>query len=514
MQGYSRNTSNALTLNGAQLTTDSTFAGNSDTLIPSQKATKTYSDAVTTLIQQHNFLPKSQCAIAGSVDSNGQANFLSTSSGAVKLAGTTTNVLLAYANGQDIYGQKNYIESIAADVAGSSTWGTLPAGTSYLYKELDITNPTSPTATYRSSLEPPDYVTADNQSNHSLMHFEDASVILDDYGHTWTKGTGMSRSSAQAKIGTYSALSDGTTNGWMLSDFNIGGLFTLEAWYRWTTDGAQICLFETNGIGAELTKTAGNKLSLYVSSNGSSYDICSALAGGTSVVKDTWYHIALRYDGANYIVYLNGSSEITQASASVMYSRPVRLGINAGSSLTFPGYIDELRYSPYPRTVTAYTTALTKDASIYNITLRKFPYIGTNKLRLYLGEAVSNGSTVSSVITYALNGEYYYQGVCPGISFISKNHNIGTKKINIDSYLVATTTLLNYAVGDRVYWQTYQSGAYDSARPYTCTPLTVGVRFGYSYITALYKSDGSLASMNTELQSAGWLIIITANRSF
>ena len=43
MQNSARNTSNALTLNGAQLSTDGTFAGNSDALVPSQKAVNTLS---------------------------------------------------------------------------------------------------------------------------------------------------------------------------------------------------------------------------------------------------------------------------------------------------------------------------------------------------------------------------------------------------------------------------------------------------------------------------------------
>ena len=453
MQNSARNTSNALTLNGAQLSTDGTFAGNSDALVPSQKSSKTYSDAITSVIAQHNFIPKSQCVIQGSVDANGQANFLSASTDGVALSATATNILIAYANGQDVYGQKNYIESINADVTKTNTWGTLPAGTSYLYKELDITNPNVPVASYGSSLEQPDYVTADNQSGHALLHFE---TTADDYGSVWTYGAGATISSTSPKIGTYCLSCTAAANSYVTHpSLRPNGLFTVEGYLKINALSQSGAIFAVNGTITFLIQVdPSNKIAMYVSNNNSSYNIANGTLGTTVMTTGVWYHIAFVYDGVNYKVYVNGTAEITQASASYVSSGGLlQLGMTSGTN-NLNGYIDEFRYSPYPRytgNFTAPTVAFTKDASIYNITLRKFPYITTNKIRCYLGEAVSNGSTVSSVITYALNGLYIGQeftGV--GNTKVSAAHNIGTSRIEPFLEARCILTEAGYAINDRI----------------------------------------------------------------
>jgi hypothetical protein len=411
-------------------------------------------------IQQHGFLPKSQCAIAGAVDSNGQANFLSASTDGVALSATTTNILIAYANGQDEYGQKNYIEKISADVAKASTWGTLPAGTSYLYKELDITDPLNPVATYGSSLEQPDYVTADNQSNYSILHFEDASVILDDYGHTWTKGAGVSRSNTQAKIGTYSALFDGGSAGHITSDFYFNAnktVFTLECWFYSTSINTTQIIFDSavTSTRSLLVRLVSSKFNVTLGSTDAATDIINNITGNTTLSSNTWYHVALVFDGTTYKLYLDGTAESNVTTTSSLQILPtlLRIGLDYNNSQGFVGYIDEFRYTPsvkYTGNFTAPTVAFTKDASIYNITLRKFPYIATNRIRCYLGEAVSNGSTVSSVITYALNGEYRKLYLYTTNIAESFSHNIGTVKVDDNIRLCNVITDKGWTPGQYV----------------------------------------------------------------
>ena len=412
-------------------------------------------------VVQHNFLPKSQVVITGSVDLNGQANFLSASTDGVALAATTTPVLIAYANGQDVYGEKNYIESIAADVAKASTWGTLPAGTSYLYKELDITDPNAPVASYGSSLECPDYVSSDNQSQHALMHFE---TTADDYGYVWTYGAGATISSTSPKIGTYCLSCTAAANSYVTHpSLRPNGLFTVEGYLKINALSQSGAIFAVNGTITFLIQVdPSNKIAMYVSNNNSSYNIANGTLGTTVMTTGVWYHIAFVYDGVNYKVYVNGTAEITQASASYVSSGGLlQLGMTSGTN-NLNGYIDEFRYSPYPRYLTTFTpsiVAFTKDASIYNITLRKFPYIATNKLRCYLGEAVSNGSSVSSVITYALNGKY----ISPFTTWASRTlvnfaDYIPTKQKRYRLTLQCTTPAHDWIGGDEVEQMPFSTG--------------------------------------------------------
>lgn len=73
--------------------------------------------------------------------------------------------------------------------------------------------------------------------------------------------------------------------------------------------------------------------------------------------------------------------------------------------------------------------------------------------RVYIGEAVTGASTVTSVVTYALNGLYDsgYTATLPSTStLISKNSNLGVKP-DIYAYVMECTTAdIGYSVGDTV----------------------------------------------------------------
>jgi len=71
--------------------------------------------------------------------------------------------------------------------------------------------------------------------------------------------------------------------------------------------------------------------------------------------------------------------------------------------------------------------------------------------RVPIGEAVTGASTVTSVVTYALNGRYETPWIAtlPSASTqVSKNHNIGYKEVEHKELALCTTIDLGYAVGD------------------------------------------------------------------
>jgi hypothetical protein len=462
---------------------------------------------ITTTTASHNFLPKSQVVIAGAVDANGCANFLSTSSGGVKISATTTPVLIAYANGQDIYGHKNYIEQINADT--SSTWGILPAGTNYLYKEL---NTSTGISIYGSSLECPDYVTADNQSQHSIMHLEANS---DEYGHAWTLANGAFSAKTHAGFGTNALNLTGGNTYLKNSTLGLSRYFTCEFFFMFNSVASnQIILITENGYGVRfLYITASGKIEIKLSSNGSSYNILDAVGTKSSFSINTWYHFAFVSDGATFKLYIDGTLDNSATSANALTIGAGVWGLGYSSS-AINGWMDEFRYSNFARytgNFTAPTAPFTKDTSIYNITLRKFPYIGTNKLRVYLGEAVSNGTTVSSVITYALNGEYEYtQNPCPATNTsVSMNHYIGTKKLNFESVLENLTAELGFTIGDRTYWDSFSVVPQRYVVALTSKNATLNV--GYTYIVVGRKDNGAPCTIITP---GNWKLLVSIKRSF
>lgn len=108
-----------------------------------------------------------QTVLAGAVDSNGQANFLSAGSGrAVNLAATSVPVVIAFSAGEGINGDTNYVGIISADV--TSAWSGLSANaTSYLYVDR---NTSTGALTYGATTTAPVYGYGTAKSTASGAH--------------------------------------------------------------------------------------------------------------------------------------------------------------------------------------------------------------------------------------------------------------------------------------------------------------------------------------------------------
>lgn len=66
---------------------------------------------------------------------------------------------------------------------------------------------------------------------------------------------------------------------------------------------------------------------------------------GTSLSKNTWYHVACVYDGSNIITYLNGIADVTDSSSGTLISNTADLVLgNQNDSVNqFHGYISKAR---------------------------------------------------------------------------------------------------------------------------------------------------------------------------
>jgi hypothetical protein len=145
---------------------------------------------------------------------------------------------------------------------------------------------------------------------------------------------GADISTAQSKFGG-SSLS--VTNGsgsnicsWETA-VDLGTIFTVEYWFRRTgsTTHMQVagCILNLASFGSGAwpggcglllgyvdTGTSANKLILYASSNGTSWDQASAAQISDFPVLNTWEHRALVRNGANWHYYVNGTRTYTTSA--------------------------------------------------------------------------------------------------------------------------------------------------------------------------------------------------------
>lgn len=413
-------------------------------------------------------VPVRQTVLAGAVDSTaGTANFISAGSGlACNLAATTTPVVATFAAGFNADGQVDYVTRVSAD-ASSFVSSLSASNRSYIYIDRDTS---TGSITYGKTLIPPQYGYVFDRTKQSLLRFPGAdasTTILDDYGNTWTANGNAQIDTGVTIDGENTLLLDGTGDSVQTANItSLGdGSWTLEAKVRFAAlpgAGANAFLFGVlngSGYGLQLglNNTAGTyKLIQYLSSTGSSADISAGTLGtSTTWAINTTYHIAITYDAVagKYFVYKDGVAEaaLTVTSTSKICAvTTFRLGENGVGASYLNGSIAGFRFSPccrYPNgtTFAAPTLPFSVEGDHFDIPSMKMYQItaasgiaGTNptmtqKHRVYMGEAVTDASSVTSAITYALKGRYdsLWFDAASSTDY-SKNHYLGQPANYID----------------------------------------------------------------------------------
>ena len=102
--------------------------------------------------------------------------------------------------------------------------------------------------------------------------------------------------------------------------FDLGTAdFTIELWIYPTAlaGGGFFNLGPASTYGVAIYETSAGNLHYYLSSNGSSWNIASAVSIGT-ISANAWYHVALVRSGATFSPYLNGvRGTVTTSSATI-----------------------------------------------------------------------------------------------------------------------------------------------------------------------------------------------------
>lgn len=362
--------------------------------------------------------PRNEVLI-GRTDTNGFPNCLEVGTGfTVDFKGATTPALLSFANGFDSLGAIDYVSTIDTDVGAA--W-TLPANNhSYLYVER---NSSTGALTYGSTLVEPQIGEVFDSSKHSLLHFNGvnaSTVFTDEFGRSWTAIGNAQLTTTTPIFGSASVLFDGTGDGIKAPINTLGRRpWTIEFFFRFASlpaSGAiqSLVMVTRNGFGVQLNlyNNAGTiRTQLTLSSDGSTTDIAAGVVG-TSTTWDTTTdnHFALVFTGTQYVLYVNGTADITVSSSRVICPvSNIHLGLHSDeTSNPSNGRLDEFRMTlgtaRYVSSFVKPSSAFTPDVFWFNRTTAKMnfgsPSSWTQRQVVFVGEGKTNGSTVGNLYNY------------------------------------------------------------------------------------------------------------------
>lgn len=258
-----------------------------------------------------------------------------------------------------------------------STIGTVVAVTNN--QTFSITDPWVPPGD-------PDYASVTLQWHGEAVPFADSGPLASTY--TVQRGTAQ-LSASQFVYGAASLYFDGNTKFDLVGStpWTLPGDFTMEARVRFTAfKGTQmVWIFGTNG---NLATSAGLSCSTGIIGFWSSG---SRQITGPTLSLNTWYHIALVRSSGVVSLYVDGVSVGTPyayaTSVSVGTAFIADLGNNtSGTTYTFVGYLDELRFT---KGVARYTANFTPAAqAFYDAVGPATGYFDTAKPADYYAEGV------------------------------------------------------------------------------------------------------------------------------
>lgn len=198
------------------------------------------------------------------------------------------------------------------------------------------------------------FETAESRSGKSVTAFGDAKI-----------------STAQYKFGTSSLVLDGSGDYiFTPSDLDFAystGDFTVEFWYRRVGTGVNQVLYDhrTTATDIALMIAVDTSDTIYTYVDGSIRN-----QGTTSLVADTWYHIAVSRTSGSTRLFVNGTQEGATYSDTNSYpAKQIRMGTDYAGNNPVNGYIDEVRVSNISRYSGTFTPSSTEFVSDVNTKL-------------------------------------------------------------------------------------------------------------------------------------------------
>ena len=464
-------------------------------------------------------IPVRQTVLTGRVDSEGKANFLEAATGlSAKVAGGAAPIYLSFADGFYDTGAIDYLGKIGYD---DFVGGLKPNQVNYVYGELNLG---SGTVGLGSTIVPPIYSPVLDTTKHALLHFEGSNgstTMTDDYGNAWTANGTAQLTTGDKKFGNSSLYLDGTSGYLTCNKLEISGeRWTIDFWVKFNSTAIKNILNTNFGI---LLTYDTSKLRLWLGDGISSWTIASAVFGASTLNPGQWYHIALDYDGSNYRLYVNGNVDLTIANSNYIgMSTPLALGATTSGASPINAWFDEFRVTVgaarYAGAFTPAVSPYTPDVFWFDTINYKMLYGSPTgwqyKQVVFLGEAVTNATNVTSTVTYALRGYYHtLQQTLAAGQVTLKNHNIGTTAVTPTVYYECLKPGTNFLPGDRVFspMKGYASSSYGDL-------ITIDNRNRLTHVMGSYSSMGVVLQKNNGVASSvvfsSWRVGIIVRRDF
>lgn len=281
---------------------------------------------------------------------------------------------------------------------------------------------------------------------------------------------------------------------------------TIEAWFKPNTVNAtQRAIFALGTVAgasevyANIQMSTGNKAHGYMGINGSTYSIYS----DTTITYDTWYHVAVTYDGSNIRLYLGTAGsptaeDATAVSATGTMNTPgtshdcVKIGCRGLTSET-----DRSNYFHGQVAMARYWDTARSEADILADRSKKLTGSESNLILSYECDE-GEGTTITDSVgtanlttggspSWTIKKPYYYYAETGDASLTAVTYDAGT------AYLAANSPDTNYAGGN----------------------LTLGERNDQSAIVKRYpvKMDVSSIPAGSVIKSATLRIFFKTDRS-
>jgi len=439
-------------------------------------------------------VPVRQTVLAGDASSSGTAAFLTTGSGLTPAYTASNPLYLAFANGFSSNGASDMVAKLAT---GGSTVACSANLLNYLYAVYS----SATAVTWGATPAPVQYGQAYNQTAQSSLTLNNSS--LDDFGNSWTNTSVTFTSSSPMLSGSYMGVFNGSSSKMSSASFtSLGPLgnggWSMRTWFKTPVNNvAQAVMSAVNasGYGAVVYLTNGGNILVDLSSTGSTRDIANAVSVAP-YAANTAYFVELTYDpvAGKYYLYVNGTGYTVATSTlkigaistvSLGYGGPISGGYLGGGSTAWAQGFEILPYCQHPAgTSYSVPTALAsvatagyasdwfdttnmamKSPSVASTAAGNNPTFTTSS-KLYVGEATAGASAISSVVSYAFQGQY----IAPWVSTLPSAqvafaHNLGASAYTAALEVMNLTAENGWLPGDTSDEVQASCGSYGAPRP-------------------------------------------------
>jgi hypothetical protein len=219
------------------------------------------------------------------------------------------------------------------------------------------------TAQYTTTFTPPTTPPTAITNTSLLLNFTNGAIIDNTMSNDLETVGGAAISTTQSKFGG-SSISFPSNDSYLLTnpttslEFGSGD-FTIEFWWYPTSTARQALYHGSFGadwsIGIDYSSVSTNqKIGLWASSNGSSWNLINADAAGNgigtiTITQNAWNHIAYVRYGTTWMLFVNGVRDLnlTGISGSIAsrptYPKGIGVWWNTTTMAEASGYIDDLR---------------------------------------------------------------------------------------------------------------------------------------------------------------------------